>query len=73
MADNMSITMHVIGWNKKGVIGFMQGGGYLTYLGIPKEKEVIENIKKIYPFISDKTLKEVNKAQKGDSQDLQTL
>lgn len=70
MDSPIDITMHVIGWNKKGIIGFMHGGGYLTYLGVPDE-ETFNKIKKIYPTISDKTLKEVNKAQ--GSQKMQTL
>jgi hypothetical protein len=64
--EPINITLHVIGWNKKGVIGFVHGSQMLSYL-FPDE-ETFERVKKIYPKIADKTVKEINKTR-----NLQTL
>lgn len=60
--EPINITLHVVGWNRKGVIGFVHGSQMLSYL-IPDE-ETFEKVKKIYPKITDKTVKGVNRTRK---------
>lgn len=55
MGETVTIPMHLIGWNEKGFVGFMDGGTHLSYVESSEER------KKYLPYISDKTVKEVNK------------
>jgi hypothetical protein len=59
--EPINITLHVVGWNKKGVIGFVHGSQMLSYL-IPDE-DTFEKVKKTYPKIPDKTVQEVNRTR----------
>ena len=63
MEPTVDILMHVIGWNEKGVIGFMDQGTFLNYCNVSDEK--FEEIKKIFPYISEETRQNVNKYQEG--------
>lgn len=59
--EPINITLHVVGWNKKGVIGFVHGSQMLSYL-LP-DSETFEKVKSMYPKITDKTVKEVNRTR----------
>lgn len=57
MADDyLNIPMCAIGYNEKGIIAFMVGGEYLTYLDLPETEDYKEKL----PYISDEDVKAIN-------------
>ena len=56
MADYVTITINVIGYNEKGLIGFMTGGEHLTYLDLPSDDEDFKDL----PYISEEDVEAVN-------------
>ncbi len=67
MDNYCEIPMILLGYNEKGLIGFMQGGNHLSYvLDYPKEYYSVEHYADVHslPYISPDTVREVNK--KGD-------
>lgn len=63
MSGYMDISMHLIGWNEKGPIGFEVGGRYLSYLSMPDDEEEMDAIKEQWPYISPEMVRDVNKYQ----------
>ena len=55
-ADYVTIPINVIGYNEKGLIGFMTGGEHLTYLDLPSDDERLKDL----PYISEEDVEAVN-------------
>lgn len=56
----MTVCFHAIGYNKKGVIGFVTGGTKLTYMEMTEENKAMVE-KNGLPYILDKLVKETNR------------
>lgn len=57
--DECKIPLRLIGYNEKGLIGFMLGGNHLSYLDDIDNTEEAGKAMNL-PYISDETVKEVN-------------
>ena len=57
---SLQIQLHIIGYNKKGLIGFIHGGSILTYIEKPENgDDLIEQMH--IPYVTDADVKAVNK------------
>ena len=52
----VDIPMVAIGYNENGIVAFMIGGKYLTYLDLPETDKYKEEL----PYISDEDVKAIN-------------
>lgn len=55
----VDVEVHVLGWNEKGLIGFMHGGKYLTYVEGPDNIEEFA-LQHDIPRIENDMVREVN-------------
>ena len=60
MGQTVGIPLRLLGYNEKGLIGFMLGGRHLSYLNDVENPEEAGKAMNL-PYISDETVKEVNK------------
>jgi hypothetical protein len=57
--EGINIRMNLLGHNEKGLIGFIQGGRYLSYLEKPNNAdEIIEKFG--LPYISHENVRAIN-------------
>lgn len=62
------VCFHAIGYNKKGLIGFVTGGTMLTYMEMVDEnKKLVEE--KHLPYILDSYVKDTNRTLKKKKKD----